>query len=155
MLNTAKQCNSCKTIKDVSEYTKKTMGKDGYKRICKTCSCIAINKWRKSKGGIISNIFNHQKEASKRRGHKPPEYTQRELGQWLLAQSLFHRLYDKWVHSGYARNIIPSVDRKDDDIGYCMSNIQLMTFVENQRKPSRGTFKVGHGHRTSNRWVNH
>ena len=38
------------------------------------------------------------------------------------------------MQSGYKRNLIPSVDRKIDDIHYCFANIQLMTWEENSIK---------------------
>ena len=154
MSNTTKQCTTCKTIKDLSEFGKKTMGKDGHKRICKPCTYIATQNWRKTKNGIISNIYNHEKESSIKRGHTPPEYTQKELKEWVFSQKKFHTLYNEWVKSNYNKNLTPSVDRKEDLINYRMDNIQIMTFGENRAKPSRGQFQIGHGHRNSNRWNN-
>lgn len=92
------------------------------------------NRYRKSKKGIIANIYYHQKHDSKRRNISPPTYTRIELVDWCLEQQIFHELYDNWVASGYDTWLIPSVDRKDDYKGYFLGNIQLMTWRENHRK---------------------
>ncbi len=122
------------------------------KSLCKDCEREAVVKYQKTKKGVIGLLYNSQKKHSKTRGHRPPEYTKQEFKDWIVSQTLFHELYDEWKQSGYIRRLKPSVDRKYDDIHYCMSNIQLMTFGENNAKPNVGNYKDGHGHRTSNRW---
>ncbi len=91
-------------------------------------------KFNRSKKGVASVIYNGQRTSSKRRGHRQPEYNQIELEEWLYSQTLFHELYSEWVLSGYEKYLKPSVDRKFDDVHYCMSNIQLMTWGENNTK---------------------
>ncbi len=91
-------------------------------------------KYRLSKKGVVGDIYSGQKATSISRGHRPPEYTKKELSEWLFSQELFHVLYSEWVNSGYDRHVKPSVDRKYDDIHYCFNNIQLMTWKENNLK---------------------
>ncbi len=93
-----------------------------------------MRKWYKTKRGVAMTISYTQKKSSEKRGHRPPEYTTDELIEWLYSQVLFHVLYSEWVNSGYKKSLKPSVDRKHDDIHYCMSNIQLMTWGENANK---------------------
>ena len=93
--------------------------------------------WYRTKKGIAYTIHKSQRLSSKRRGHRPPEYTKEELREWLMSQTIFHELYDEWVQSGYKRRLKPSADRKHDDIHYCMSNIQLMTWGENKDKAEK------------------
>lgn len=89
---------------------------------------------KRTKKGIVTVTYSHQKQHSKIRGHNPPEYTKQELKDWLFSQPLFHKLYDNWERTGYQKKYKPSVDRKDDYIGYTMDNIQLMTWGENDSK---------------------
>ena len=113
-----------------------------------------LKKWRKSKSGLISNIYSSQKQSSKKRLHNPPTYSKEWLENWLLINPEFHRLYDIWVISGYDKMLKPSVDRIDDNIGYTEYNIQLMTWRENKEKyynnirknisTNKGLFNKGH-----------
>ena len=63
-----------------------------------------------------------------------PTYSAKELKEWLYSQEEFHVLYDNWKRLDYQRDYVPSVDRKNDYIGYTMHNIQLMTWRENNEK---------------------
>jgi len=80
---------------------------------------------------LVSNIYMHQKGNSKRRGHRPPEYTKQELKEWLFSQSIFHEMYSEWKMSGYEKSLIPSCDRENNNIHYCFSNISLVTWAVN------------------------
>ena len=133
MLNT-KKCTSCKTIKDLSAFTRANSKKSGYQSHCKRCVNKYATRHIKTKAGLVSKIFKTQKISSKSRGHIQPTYTKEELREWLYSKPLFHILYDNWKRLDYQKNYIPSVDRKDDDIGYTMDNIQLMTWGENNLK---------------------
>lgn len=95
---------------------------------------IKTKLYQRTKRGLVSRIYNSQKFNSKRRGHLPPTYTRVELEEWLFSQTLFHKLYDEWVGSGYETLLKPSPDRKDDNVGYTIKGIQLMTWGENKAK---------------------
>ncbi len=101
---------------------------------CKACKKVYKKAYTRTKKGLLNRIYSAQKSSSKDRGHRPPEYSKQELSDWLFSQTLFHELYDEWVRSDYEKRLKPSVDRKHDDIHYCMSNIQLMTWGENDDK---------------------
>ncbi len=58
-------------------------------------------------------------------------YSSDDLIAWAWSQHLFHDLYDLWVLSGYDKMKRPSIDRKDDYVGYKFGNIQLMTWQDN------------------------
>ena len=91
-------------------------------------------KYRQSKKGVVYTIYNSQKLSSIRRGHKPPTYSLQDLREWAYSQKIFHELYEKWVLSDYDRWTKPSFDRIDDNLGYSLSNIQIMTWKENDMK---------------------
>ncbi len=100
---------------------------------CPSCQREA----KRTKDGVVTRIYAGQKASSKLRGHRPPEYSKVELKEWLFSQTLFHELHAEWVQSGYKKRLKPSVDRKCDEVHYCMRNIQLMTWEENNLKGLR------------------
>lgn len=91
-------------------------------------------EWRRTRPGLISNIYTEQKRSSKGRGHPPPEYTLEELAGWFETQSNFPTLYKAWVDSGYDKWLRPSTDRLVNTEGYSLKNIQLITFQANNKK---------------------
>jgi len=44
-----KTCSQCNTTKELTEFTKRTISKDGYRRICKECTNIKQNENRNEK----------------------------------------------------------------------------------------------------------
>lgn len=122
-----KLCKKCKEEKDDKEF---------YKGRCECKKCLISKQQEKSKTkkGLIVRIYANQKSNSKNRGRELPTYTKRELQDWLFAQEKFHLLYDNWKRLDFQKDYTPSVDRKDDYIGYTISNIQLMTWKENNEK---------------------
>lgn len=99
------------------------------------------NIYRRSYKGVITNIYHHQKQNSLKRNHTPPSFTKEELKIWLF-QNNFEKLHLDWVKSGYERYLHPSVDRLDDNIGYTIDNIQLLTWKENWQKQNNKTKKL-------------
>ena len=88
----------------------------------------------RTKEGLVSRIYDNQKKHSKRRGHRPPEYSKDWLRNWLFTQLLFHKLYKTWKESGFKSALKPSVEREDTTIGYTKQNIQLVTWYENNTR---------------------
>jgi hypothetical protein len=129
-----KICKKCFEIKNISQFGNRKEAKDGLKYFCKKCEYEISKAFMKTKKGITLLIYDTQVKNSKERNHPNPEYSRNELLNWLFDQSLFHELYDKWVESNYNKWLKPSVDRKNDSLPYTMSNIQLMTWGENQKK---------------------
>ncbi len=129
-----KKCTKCGEHLLVSEFYNRKQTKCGIKSMCKKCSHNHVAAHRLTKGGVVSRIYSSQKTHSALRNHPLPEYTRKELTQWLFSQSLFHELFDDWADSGYDRNLKPSVDRVFDDRGYSIDNIQLATTLANTRK---------------------
>ena len=88
----------------------------------------------RTKAGLVHKIYGQQRSRSKTANRIMPTYTLQELKQWFREQPNANQLYDAWKASGYDKWLKPSVDRKDDDKGYSMDNIQLMTWRENLDK---------------------
>ena len=129
-----KRCACCKELKSKTLFYKNKHRIDGLVEYCKECSKDRNDKYNKTKGGVITRIYNSQLFNSKNRNHPLPSYTKDQLRNWILSQLKFHVLYDNWVKSGYEKDLKPSIDRKDDYKGYSLDNIQLMTFRENMEK---------------------
>jgi len=97
----------------------------------------SVDKYQKTKKGIVTVIYNSQKQSSKRRGHPMPSYTLKELRQWMYSQKEFHELYDQWKASGYDRWLKPSCDRLDDYKPYTLDNLRVVTWKDNNRRSHR------------------
>ena len=134
MINTVKLCTTCDLDKELSAFSIDRSSKSGRQSRCKLCDKKRLQSYRKTVGGFITHLYDHQKRSSKQRGHAPPEYTREELKEWLLAQENFKPLFNSWVASGYYKDLIPSVDRLDDYKGYSLDRIQLVTWLENKLK---------------------
>ena len=135
-----KECTQCKEIKDFTEFYKDKRSKDGLYSACKTCHngdskqrTKYNEEYYRTKDGLVTRVYSNQKTGSKRRGHSVPTYTKQELKDWLFSQKKFHKLYDNWKESGHKKILAPSCDRKDNNKGYSLNNICLMTWQENRQ----------------------
>jgi len=129
-----KKCKTCKEIKFLSEFHKNKYYKDGLNYFCKECSRERTKKYKKTKEGLVSSIYGSQRQKSKLRGHKPPNYTNLELRDWMFSQTNFKELYDNYINNDYDVSLKPSCDRIDDYKGYSFDNIRLVTWGENQKR---------------------
>jgi hypothetical protein len=50
---------------------------------------------------------------------------------WAHTDKEFHKLWRDWVASGFNQKLTPSVNRVDTSCGYCLENIEWLTFSEN------------------------
>jgi hypothetical protein len=107
----------------------------------KKCLLSILNDGKRAEGEfvpkekLISAIYTAQKSISKTRGYNPPNYSLKELTEWLLSQKMFDKIYTEWEKSGFKRKLRPSCDRLDESKGYSFDNIQILTVNGNQRKP--------------------
>lgn len=90
--------------------------------------------YRKTKVGVVTCIYGGMKVSSKRRQHPAPNFSSKELREWIFSQPNFEQLYTDWVASDYSRWMKPSCDRIDSSLPYTFDNLQLMTWRENDKK---------------------
>jgi len=102
-----------------------------------------VKNYYKTKLGFVARIYNNQKAHSKARHQRLPEYSLEELREWLFSQTSFHVLFSEYKNSGYKRRLAPSINRKCNDVHYCMANIELMTWHKNK---ALGHIDRIHGH---------
>lgn len=130
----SKICTKCNKNKNTDKFRKRKLSKDGLSPICKICANLRDEKYRRTKDGLITKIYSHQKDNCKARKHNPPSYTKQELKDWLFNQDLFHGLFNKWESNNFDSKHTPSIDRKNDYIGYTLKNIKITTWEENRKK---------------------
>jgi len=125
-----KRCSSCGLEKELDYFYKHKGNYDGHSYACKKCSLGKAKEYQKTKEGLVSGIYNHQKQYSKTKPYKTPSYNNKELREWLFSQKKFHEMYDLWVYNDYDETLTPSCDRIENHIGYMLCNIQLTTWGE-------------------------
>ena len=129
-----KICSKCKIEKDFSDFSKNKTRKDWFQHICKECANIEYLHYSRTREWLIYWIYRSQKKTSKRRNYNLPNYSSEELKVWIFNQPNFEELYNNWATSWYKKDLIPSIDRKNDYKPYSFNNIQLMTWIENRKK---------------------
>lgn len=51
-------------------------------------------------------------------------------------QSAYKQLYEAWVKSDYCLRLTPTIDRLDNEKGYTLDNIEIVTHSENTKRRS-------------------
>lgn len=140
-------CTVCGKEKPIVEYSRDAKGKNGIRCICKKCDSIKRKLNYRTMNGCISQIYNHQVSSSRQRQHDKPPYSKEEFKNWLLTNTCFVDMYNKWVDSGYDRWLIPSCDRTDDTRGYSLDRLNVLTWREHcdttHRRERNGLSKIG------------
>lgn len=130
-------CVMCGIEKSIEKFTPEKYKNTLKFRRCKLCMVKKSQRYHKTIDGVISTMFNHQKQASKMRGICLPSYTKQELTKHLKNNLFFQVIYDEWVDSGYNKWLRPSVDRIDDFLPYSFDNILITTWRENFKKQNQ------------------
>lgn len=129
-----KYCPTCKQTLTIELFHHNKTRSDNLGGQCKECVKNRQLKNAKTKLGVIKKIYRGQIGSCKARGHNLPSYTKDAFIKWCLDSDIFHDMYIKWVESDYNRWTIPSVDRINDYLSYSFSNIQILTWRENNIK---------------------
>jgi len=133
-MNNEKKCIICKEVKNINKFYNYTKTKDGKRTSCIACYSINVQNYSRSKLGLITRIYKNQQIRSKIRNHQLPNYTLKQLKEWINLQSNFDVLYDNWIKNNYKRDLTPSIDRLDDYKPYNFNNIRMVTWKENHKK---------------------
>ena len=88
-------------------------------------------RYKRTKIGLIKEIYDSQKSNSKQGGMNQPTYPQQELIDWAFSQKCFHEIYDKWKSSNYEHRLRPSCDRIDNSVSYTLDNLRIITLGDN------------------------
>jgi len=131
-----KQCYKCKIPKSLNDYSRDKSQKDNHNKYCKLCQVEQRLTASRKKLSVPTRIYSDQKYHSIARGHPLPSYTKKWFIDWCYSQPIFHTLYEDWVLSGYDTYKKPSANRINNSIHYTQTNIELMTWGENDSKGS-------------------
>ena len=96
-----------------------------------------MKAYGRTKKGITTAWYSKQKAKERGRpGRKKiaVKYTSKELRAWTFSQPEFHKIFEKWVKSGYETLLRPSLDRINSLGCYEFSNVQVMTWGDNLKK---------------------
>jgi hypothetical protein len=88
---------------------------------------------------MLSRVTGVQRPLGNHRGL--PILEKSVFYEWALNNEDFHRLFDEWEDSKYARKLTPSVDRIDPRFGYELFNMQIVTSLENTLRGHAFTHK--------------
>lgn len=90
--------------------------------------------WKRTIGGLIRTIYHSQAYQPRSRSKiKYVNYSFEQFEHWIKCPKFFE-LYEAWQESGYSKWMKPSVDRIDPSGHYCIGNIEIMTWKENDEK---------------------
>ena len=129
-----KLCVNCNQLKNKHEFYPCKNSVDGVGTVCRICVKVVGENYRHSLIGLIKKLYRNQKQASVKRNHPQPNYTEEEFMIWVIRQDNFNSLYSNWVASGYLSKLKPSGDRLDDYKPYTFDNLRLITWGENEQK---------------------
>ena len=131
-----KVCSKCKIEKDLGCFCRDKKRGDGLYPNCKTCVGISVLAYNRSLNGKARGLYN----SAVKRCRTANSYINREVGfsiewfcEWIMTTN-YSKLHKAWTDSGYNRKLSPSLDRVDNDRGYDIDNIQIITFSENVSK---------------------
>lgn len=129
-----KKCCKCKSNKNISEFGKDKSKKDGLNNYCRPCHLLNSVTSQRTKSGVITKIYTSQRCNSKRRNHSAPNYSLKELKEWIFKQDAFNEIYDNWEKSGFSKMLVPSCDRANDYLPYSLDNLKLTTWEDNNNR---------------------
>ena len=97
-----------------------------------------------------TQVYSSVRYKSKRRGEKYPKFTKIDLINWLK-ENRIEKMWIDYIESGYNKGLKPSIDRINDYGIYEFSNMQLITWEENNVKGVNGLKHHNSCHNKQNR----
>ena len=130
----SKKCSKCNTLKLLNEFDNHIFCKYGVSAECKQCQKERKINNKRTKAGLIKDIYRSQNSNAKKRGMHQPTYSVGELIEWAMSQRSFHELYDNWKVSEYKKYKRPSFDRVSNELSYTLDNLRIVTWAENKQQ---------------------
>lgn len=94
----------------------------------------STRKFRKTKKGVLTNLYNKQIHRSIKKGVPVPAYSLTRLHELFLNDNKFNRLFNEWVSNGYNKQFKPTIDRISCKLPYTEENIQVLSWADNRYK---------------------
>lgn len=130
------KCKNCNQEKDRTHFS---INRGTRSKNCKECNKLYMINHRKTKIGLLAQIYGDQVKNSKKRGMPPPAYTLKEFQAFSMSNNQFNTLYKIWEESDYVSGFNPSCDRLNDYLPYTFDNIQYISWRENNTKIHKDT----------------
>lgn len=111
--------------------------------VCKTCNRLKCWNQGHDLIGCLKQRYRTMVTRAKRKGWPPPEFTSKEFVNRWSRDIDYLSIYSTWVASGYDKDLSPSVDRIDPRLPYKWTNIQIIKWVDNNRKGCKIDRKMG------------
>ena len=143
------KCKDCNQEKDRTQFS---INRGSRSRSCKECNKLYMVEHRKTKLGLLAQIYGDQVKNSRKRFMKAPAYTLKEFQAFAILDYSFNYLYSTWKGSGYTSGLNPSCDRINDYLPYSFDNIQFISWKENNTK-SHQDVKAGRYIKTKDRAI--
>ena len=67
-------------------------------------------KYYRTKLGLINKRYGDQRSSSKKRLMPMPSYSKKWFKDWLIANPLFHKLFDDWMN--FIRSLLFDISQK-------------------------------------------
>ena len=90
--------------------------------------------YKKSYKGFIKYVYAHQVRNCLQRNHSLPLYTEEELLNWYLNNTLAMKLHAEWLQADCNSELTPSIDRIDNSKTYSFDNIEITTWKVNKER---------------------
>lgn len=152
-----KTCKSCGEEKGKTEFYPHPTARDRLQHICKECSKAVSAKHRLENKEYhqqyqfninrhnIQHIYRSRYDKMCRRVTGYYRKNHSSLGKELLTLEEFYawcaetekeflEIYNTWKEAEFDRELSPTIDRIDNDLGYVPSNMQWLTLRDNRKK---------------------
>ena len=154
-----KECFKCNQTKQLSDFYKHPLTKDGYLNKCKECTKVDtranysknreyyreydLKRGRLDIERILRSRYYGIRSRSEEGYYHSNKYTvtgmpylsKEEFMKWANENmDKFMELYAPWAASNYQKKLAPSVDRIDNSKGYTKDNLQWLTHGQNSAK---------------------
>ncbi len=97
-----------------------------------------MQKYHKTPKGFLCSTYQNMRHRVIKSGliyYQDKELLSRnKFYAWALNNTEFIRLFAAWEVSNYERNITPSINRKNNKLGYTLNNIEWIELIENCTK---------------------
>lgn len=139
--DSVKLCTKCNITKSVLEFSNQKFRNDGLYPFCKTCLKNENFKYKTSINGLINSTYSGMKRRVNSTNPEHKYWFKKEIllkSEFITLINLNKlkclRLYVNWKINNFNKNLTPSVDRINSNIGYTKTNITFIPTQENRYK---------------------
>lgn len=129
-----KKCKICNEEKSFGEFYPLKSGKYGIDSKCKICDINEGKKFRRTKKGLIFEIYRTIKKSIKNHDENLLHFSREDFYSWLDNKPSFINLYEIWENSDYIVDLKPACYKIDSDMPYTLDNLSIATSKQVKEK---------------------